>query len=241
MSSRGPHHCAAVGGAVAEMVFRYLKARCQTAGGNLSEADIEAARSHFLASFPNAFNFFDSNNQRCMEASGSTAPAPFQQDTILGSLLLACGQKAARNAFDLQVARFGAPWLAQFFGGFAQYVREKICADADERLFKLYAAASLKYGAKLSVNDLLKEEAVQRVMRECLAPFVAGDAAGTLSAPLSDTISMYIATQRGIPKPDISKVTDQQVQNFLTWLPPQVMLALSATGPAAAARAAQQG
>lgn len=237
MSLRGPHHCAAVGSSVAEMVFRYLKTRCQSTGGNLSEADIEAARMHFLASFPNAFNFFDSTNQRCMEASGGTAPAPFQQDAILGTLLLACGQKAARSAFDLQVTRFGAPWLTQFFGGFAQYVRENICADADARLYKLYATAAVKYGSKLTVNDLLKEEPVQRVMRECLAPVVAADAPATLSAPLSDTISMYIATQRGIPKPDISKVTDQQVHSFLGWLPPQVLLALSGTGPGAAPKA----
>jgi hypothetical protein len=237
MASRGPHHCAAVGNTVAEMIFRYLKSRCQTAGGNLTEADLDTARAHFLAGFPNAFPFFDSSNQRCMEASGSTAPAPFQQNAILGSLLLACGHKPARTAFDLQVARFGAPWLTQFFGGFAQYVREKVCPDADARLYKLYAVAAVRHGAKLAVADLLKEEPVQRVMRECLAPIVAGEAAVTLAAPLSDTISMYIATQRGIPKPDISKVTDQQVQNFLTWLPPQVMLALSANGPITAQRA----
>jgi hypothetical protein len=236
MSLRGPHHCAAVGGSVAEMVFRYLKTRCQTAGGSLSEADLDAARTHFLASFPNAFNFFDSTHQRCMEASTGTAPAPFQQDAILGTLLLACGQKAARSAFDLQVTRFGAPWLTQFFGGFAQYVRENVCADADVRLYKLYALAAVRYGSRLAVNDLLKEEQVQRVMRECLAPVVAADAPANLSAQMSDTISMYIATQRGIPKPDISKVTDQQVHSFLTWLPPQVMLALNGTGVSAVAK-----
>jgi hypothetical protein len=234
MSLRGPHHCVAVGGSVAEMVFRYLKSRCQTAGGSLSEADLDAARSHFVASFPNAFNFFDQSHQRCMEASGASAPAPFGQDTILATLLLACGHKAARPAFDMQVTRFGAPWLSQFFGGFAQYVRERICPDADARLYKLYAVAAVKYGAKLSVADLLKEEPVQRVLRECLAPVVAADAPSTLAAPLSDTVSMHIATVRGIPKPDISKVTDQQVHAFLNWLPPQVMLSLSGTGPAAA-------
>jgi hypothetical protein len=105
------------------------------------------------------------------------------------------------------------------------------------RLYRLYATAAVKYGSKLAVTDLLKEEPVQRVMRECLAPIVASDAPASLAAPLSDTISMYIATVRGIPKPDISKVTDQQVHNFLSWLPPQVMLALSGTGPGAGPKA----
>jgi hypothetical protein len=172
-----------------------------------------------------------------MEASQSTAPAVFAQDNILGSLLSVCGQKAARTAFDMQVGRFGALWLQQFFGGVAQYIRQHVSATADERLMKIYAAASIRYGAKLAVTDLLKDESVRAILRECLAPVVAADAPDTLSAPLSDAVSLYIATQRGIPKPDISKVTEQQMRNFLMWLPPQIILALSGSSSTAAAPA----
>jgi hypothetical protein len=212
------------------MIFRFLQARCQSAGGSLTLADLEAARSHFLNSFPNAFGFFDSIHQRCMEASGCAAPAPFAEDAILGSLLMACGHKAARSAFEMQVGKLGAPWLTQFFGGVAQYVRQNICATADAQLLKHYAVAAMKSGAKLTVNDLLKDESVQRILRECLAPLVAADAPAEVAAPLSDAVSLYIATVRGIPKPDISKVTEQQVHNFLTWLPPQMILALAGPG-----------
>jgi hypothetical protein len=217
----------AAGSSVAEMIFRYLQSRCQAAGGNLTAADLESARTQFLNSFPNAFNFFDAVNQRCMEASASAAPALLAQESILGSLLLACSQKAARTAFDMQVSRFGDVWLNQCFGGVAQYIRQNVCATADERLFKLYGRVAMKAGAKLTVADMLKDDGVRAVMRECLAPLVAADAADALGAALSDVVSLHIATQRGIPKPDISKVTEQQMRSFLAWLPPQALLALS--------------
>src|SRR5215471_19720365 len=119
---RGPHHCVGTATSVAEMIFRYLNSRCQACGGTLSMADIEAARAHVLASFPSHFNFFETTDQRCMEASGATAPALFARDSILPSLMLACGHKAARPAFPNQLARFGEAWLTQFFGGVAHYI-----------------------------------------------------------------------------------------------------------------------
>lgn len=212
------------------MIFRYLQSRCASSGGNLSVADLEAARVHFLQSLPNAFNFFETVNQRCMEASGATAPAFFARENILATLLFACAHRAARSAFPNQITRFGAVWLNQFFGGFAEYVRQQVCGTADERLIKAYAVAAGKYGAKIAVTDMLKEPNALQVMRECFAPFMLSDAPTVRAAPLSDVASFQIAAARGIPKPDISKVTEQEVRNFLTWLPPQVNVAMSAAG-----------
>jgi hypothetical protein len=227
---RGPHHFLAAGSSVAEMIFRFLQSRCQAGGGTLSAADLESAHTQFLNSLPNAFSFFDTVHQRCMEASAATAPELLGQDAILGSLLLACSQKAARTAFDLQVTRFGDVWLNQCFGGVAQYVRQHICPTADERLYKVYARVAMKVGAKLTIADLVKDDAARAILRECLAPLITADAQDALGAPLSDTVSLHIATVRGIPKPDISKVTEQQMRSFLAWLPPQVMLTLSGAG-----------
>jgi len=239
---RGPHHCIANANAVADMIFRYLQSRCAAAGGSLSSADLEAAHGHFTGSLPTAYNAFDVFNARCMEASAATAPAFFARENILSSLLFACGHRAARSAFPNQITRFGAAWLNQFFGGFAEYVRQNVCSTADDRLIKAYAIAANKAGAKLAVTDMLKEPSALQVMRECFAPFMLADAANLRAAALSDVASYQIAAARGIPKPDISKVTEQEVRNFLTWLPPQVNVAMSAAGagmqptaPAAAA------
>src|SRR5262245_46370267 len=123
---RGLHHFMAAGSSVAEMVFRFLQSRCQAAGGKLSAADLESAHAQFLNSFANSANFFDSIHQRCMEESGATAPALLERETILGTLLLALSQKAARAAFDSQVTRFGDVWLNQCFGGLAIYIRQHV-------------------------------------------------------------------------------------------------------------------
>jgi hypothetical protein len=214
---------------VAEMVFRYLQTRCEGAK-TLSAADLEAARTHILGTIANGYGFFESTHQRCMEASCGTAPAPFGRDTILASLLLACSHKAARPAFPNQVARFGDLWLNQFYGGVARYIRQNISPTADDRLIKVYAETAAKLGAKLTVNDLLRENSVRRVLAECVMPLVSADAPDDLPLKLSDVASEYIATQRGIPKPDISKVTEQETRNFLGWLPPQLQIAFNAGG-----------
>jgi hypothetical protein len=232
---RGPHHCVANANAVSEMIFRYLHSRCAV-NGSLSAADLDAARAYMAQSLPNAFSFFETVNQRCMEASAATAPAFFAKETILGSVLFTCAHKAARSAFPNQIGRFGPPWLVQFFGGFAEHIRQHTCPTADERLMKVYAVATGKFGARLTVTDLLNEEGTRKILQECLAPFVLPDAPAALAAKLSDVASFHIAAARGIPKPDISKVTEQEVRAFLTWLQPQVNVVLSGADAAAAAR-----
>src|SRR5262249_61135878 len=105
-----------------------------------------------------------------------------------------------------------------------------------DRLIKAYAEVAAKFGAKLALSDLLKENSVRRILSECLTPLIAANALD-LALPLSDAASLYIATQRGIPKPDISKVTEQETRNFLNWLAPQVQIALNVQRPAADAGA----
>ena len=211
----------------------------------MSAADLEAAHAHFSQALPNAFNFFETINQRCMEAAAATAPTFFSRENVLATLLFACGHRAARSAFPNQITRFGAPWLNQFFGGFAEDVRQHICATADDRLVKAYAIVGGRLGAKLTVTDLLKEPTTLDVLRECFAPFLLSEAPAAFAARLSDVASFHIAAARGIPKPDISKVTEQEVRSFLTWLPPQINVALHAAGaatapaPASAAAAAR--
>lgn len=232
---RGSHHCVGIATAVTEMVFKHLRQVCEARGGNLGLADIETAQSQVMRSYAGASAFFDATHHRCMEASVASAPSPFGKDHILASMLLACGQKAARPAFTGQIARFGEVWLGQFFDGVAQYVRQQVSPGADERLRQIYASLSGKLGAALVMQDMMRSDEVRRIMQECAAPLVAPGAPDMLAAPLSDIVSQQIATLRGIPKPDLSKVTEQEMKKFLSWLPPQMQLALGATGPIRAA------
>lgn len=233
---RGPHHCVGLASAVSEMIFRFLQSRCTAAGGSLSEADLDAARAHFIASYPNAAGFFVTANQRCMEAN--TGDPVFERETILPTLLMACSHKAARSAFAHQVERCGEPWLMQFYGGIAEFLRKTIPNDPDARLMRHYIDIACKCGARLQVENLLSEDPVRRVLLECVKPLVAPDAPDALATPLSDSVSLHIAAVRGIPKPDISKVTDLEMRNFLIWAPPQLNLSIMTPPRRAAAPSA---
>ncbi len=229
---RGVHHCVGVAGAVTERIFRFLQGRCTAGGGTMSSAELEAARIHFLENLPAGMAFFTSANQLCMDASLGSAHAPFDRERILATLLLACSQKAARSAFPHQIERFGDAWLAQFYNGLAEYLKATCANDADARLMKLYFKFAVSRGAKLESAEMLNNEPIRQVLRELVAPLMAADAVETHTISLSDAASRSIATARGIPSPDISKVTDQEVRNFLTWAPPQLSLGLASPLPA---------
>jgi hypothetical protein len=228
---RGPHHCVAIATSVAERIFHFMKTRAEAHGGNFSVADLNILHAQFLASLPKAAHFFEEMDRQYMEASGSTAPERLSRDTILATLLCACSHKAARTAFP-QVERIGATWLDQLFGGVARYVREHICADADDRLTRAYFEVAGKRGARLLVTDLLGDESTQRILRECLAPLVARDAVDRLTESLCDTINAHIAGKRGIGKADPSKITEGELKKFLSFLPPQLVIAFSAQAAA---------
>jgi hypothetical protein len=51
---------------------------------------------------------FEKINRQCMEAGGNAGPNPFSRDTILSTLLSACGQGSAEYAFKAQIQQFGA-------------------------------------------------------------------------------------------------------------------------------------
>lgn len=228
-SLRGPHHFYGIANAVTEMIFRHLQSVCESGGGSLSPADLETARTHTLRSYPGAFSFFEASHDRCMEACAASAPALFARDAILATLLMACGHKAARPAFPSQMTRFGEVWLGQLFGGVAAYVRQRINAEVDDRLMPVYAELCAKRGAKLTMDHLLGDGRIRALIEDCVSRMV--EETDTASR-LSDIASQYIAAARGIPKPDLSKITEQETRNFLTWLPRQVHVALTASGTA---------
>jgi len=221
---RGPHHCVGIATSVSDRVFLFLKSRAEAQGGTLSVADLGALRQQFLAGLPKAANYFEGVDRLYNEASAAAAPDSVSRDHILGTLVFVCSHKAARTAFP-QAERIGANWLNQLCGGIAHYIRQNICTDADDRLTRAYFEAAGRLGAKLVVADLVGDEGVQRVLRECLAPLVGKDAVERLAEPMSDAVNSHIAGKRGIGKADPSKVTEAEMKKFLAFLPPQLTLA----------------
>jgi hypothetical protein len=228
---RGPHHCVGIATSVTERIFHFLKTRAEAQGGTLSLADLGGLRQQFLASLPKAANYFEGVDRQYNEASAATAPECVSRENILTTLVYACSHKAARTAFP-QAEHIGANWLNQLCGGIARYIRQHVCTDVNDRLNKAYFEAAGRLGAKLSVSDLLADESVQRVLRECLTPLIAKDALDRVAEPLCDAVNMHIAGKRGIAKADPSKVTEAEMRKFLTFLPPQLTLAFGAQAAA---------
>lgn len=228
---RGPHHCVGIATSVTERIFHFLKTRADAQGGTLSQQDIGALRQQFLASLPKAAGYFEGVDRQYNEAGAAAAPDSLSRDNILATLVFACTNKAARTAFP-QAERIGTNWLNQLCGGIANYIRQDVCADADDRLTKFYFETAVKLGAKLVVADLLGDEGVRRLLRECFAPLLSKDALDRVAEPLSDAVNSHIAGKRGIAKADPSKVTEAEMKKFLAFLPPQLALAFGAQAAA---------
>jgi hypothetical protein len=228
---RGPHHCVGIATSVTERIFHFLKTRAEAQAGTLSLADLGVLRQQFLASLPKASNYFEGVDRQYNEASAAAAPECVSRETILATLVFACTHKAARTAFP-QADHIGVNWLNQLCGGIARYIRKAICADANDRLNKAYFEVAGRLGAKLVVSDLLTDEGVQRVLRECFLPLIAKDAVERVAEPLCDAVNSHIAGRRGISTADPSKVTEAEMKKFLTFLPPQLTLAFSAQAAA---------
>jgi hypothetical protein len=228
---RGPHHCVGIATSVTERIFHFLKTRAEAHGGTLSGSDLVTLRQQFLASLPKAASYFEGVDRQYNEASAATALECVSRENILATLVFACSHKAARSAFP-QAERIGVNWLNQLCGGIAHYIRQNVCTDADDRLTRVYFDAAVRLGAKLVVADLLSDEGVQRLLRECFAPLVAKDALDRVAEPLCDAVNSHMAGKRGISKADPSKVTEAEMKKFLAFLPPQLTLAFSAQAAA---------
>jgi len=215
-SSAGPHHCIGSGHVVAELVFRRLHALCVSGGGNLSLGELESFQSRFLNSFSSGFELFEATHQHCMIASGVSVKTPFSRDKLLATLLRGCGEESAMHAFSLQIARLGTAWTRGFFESFAGYIRQYVCVNADQRLVNAYAVAAALPKISISTEVLLKLDAIQRILRECIGAFDPPDAQVEL---VCNYINRVSAGRDGIGGPHISKLTEHQVRTFLTSLP----------------------
>jgi len=156
-----------------------------------------------------------------MSASLSTAEMPFARDRILATILRACAEPAARQAFPQQVKQWGELWLSPFFAGLAQYIRH-LCVDADARLTAAYVEAALTSNAKISLAELLKHKIVQNVLRDCARPFEEQPVPEALVKQVYDSLNNYDPLPDGTAEAQSGKLAGDQVQNLLGLLAREV-------------------
>ena len=226
----GTHHCIATGHAVVDMVFRYLRASCNSRGGRLTDSELATARLELLERFTSAFDIFDAIHQTCMDASGATATMAFSQDKILSSLLRACSKRSAAHVFSNEISRQGSDWLSLFYDAFSESIQRHVNLNAERRLTNAYAEAAGKLGQTLSIKKLLSEQAIQKVLRECALPFEAFGPSSAMAARLGSELNDYIAKDSEHAL-NSGKITDSQIQKFLTLFPREVYIALKMATP----------
>jgi hypothetical protein len=190
-------------------------------GGALSVEDLERCYAEIVESFSSGFDMFEQRHFQCMSASLSTADMPFARDRILATILRACAEPAARQAFPQQVEQWGELWLSPFFAGFAQYIRH-LCVDADARLIAAYIDAGLSRRVKISLAELLKHKIVQNVLRDCARPFAEQPVPQAMVRQVCDSLNSYSPLPDGAAEAQAGKLTDEQVQNFLGLLARQI-------------------
>ena len=219
----GPHHCIGVTRTVTDVVFRGLRAQCAAGGGNLSLEELDRFHVKIIESFSSGFDLFELKHERCMAASLSMAAPPFARNEILSTLLRACGEKSARGAFSFQVERLGMEWVEQLFGGLAHYVHHHIHTDIDASLITAYVDTATIPKMTLTIDELLKQESVRRILLECVTTvFEVHGAPDTIVKDVCDSVNSFVAGERGVEGPHACKVTEQQMSFFLTLLPRQL-------------------
>lgn len=225
----GPHHCIGITRTVTDIVFRGLRAHCTAGGGNLSLADLDSFHSKIIESFSSGFDLFEHRHHHCMAVSFGEAPMPFARSKILSTLLMACGEKSARAAFSFQVERLGGEWIDQFFGSLAHYVHQSVHTDIDARLITAYVDTATKPKTTLTITELLKQEAVQHILLECVtAAFEVPGAPESIANDICDSVNCFVARERGVDGPHVCKVTRDQICRFLTLFPRQLSAMINA-------------
>ncbi len=224
----GPHHCLGTARTVADIVYRSLHAQCVARGGALSVEDLEHCYAEIIESLSCGYDIFENRHMHCMHASVSMAEMPFARDHILATILRACGEDAARQVYAAEIEQLDEAWLRPFFAAFADYVRQHLCVDADQRLTAAYVEAGLTYQGKITLNALLNHKIVLNVLRDCARPLAEQPIPCGLVSQVCGSLNDYTARKAAMADATAISVSDEQMANFLILLAHQIAMLVPA-------------
>jgi hypothetical protein len=222
----GPHHCIGTARTLMDVVFRTLRARCAARGGSLSLEELDKYCAQISESFSSGFGLFELRQRNCMGASMGIAEMPFAREKILATLLRACGEQSARTVFSLQIERFGAPWICELFESLAEFVHEHVHGDIDTRLIKGYVETAAIPKIKLTIEELLKQEAIKNALCDCVTAFETPGAADSTVWELTGLANQSLA-KRNFKDSNACTVTKDEMRRFLILLPQQLRVTLN--------------
>jgi len=197
----------------------------------LSVEDLEHCYTEIIESFSCGFDIFERRHLTCMHASISMAEMPFTRERILATVLRACGEAAARQVFAAQVEELDEAWLRPLFDGFAHYVRQHLCADADQRLTAAYVEAGLTHTGKIVLDELLNHKIVLNVLGDCGRPLAEQPIPSGLVAQICDSLNGHAARAAATVEPPSINVGVAQMATFLALLARQIATQIPAGLP----------
>jgi len=221
----GPHHCLSTARAVAEIIYRSLRAHCTACGGQLSLGELETCYTDIIDSFASGYDIFEARHLQCMKAAMSTAEMPFSSDRIVATVLRGCGEEAARQVFAAPGEAMDEAWLRWFFDGVARFIGAHVCADAEPRLTAAYIDAGLTQKGKFTLAHLLAHTIAQHVLRDCARLLAERPLPQALVDGLRDSVNAGAAA---------AAVSDEQAADFLILLSAQIAVLAPAVAPQAA-------
>jgi hypothetical protein len=137
---------------------------------------------------------------------------------ILSTLLLACGEKSARQVFKAQIEKCGVGWLGCFFYAIGKICRDNLSRASKINLIVAYADAAVKFKSNLSASDLLNDTRIKETLLECIEPFSETAGLDEKSKSTSDRVNKFIATKYNFTEPYIATITTEQMKQYFIML-----------------------
>jgi hypothetical protein len=232
----GAHHCIGTAQSVIDIVFHHLHGRCVSHGGQLSHLELAAAKADLVRGFIGTTSFFENIHNQCIMARGQTADRMFAPGEILSSLLSLGGSKATERVYSIQLSFLADNWLDVFYQGFSIFIQKHVSANSELRLSRAYAKSACNFRQALSVRNLLAEEDIQNELLNCIAQFKNPEACNQMTALATDEINNHIALNSWKVYRHVSKITREQMSEFLRIFPSEMLAFLEPFRSGAAPR-----
>lgn len=223
---RGSHHCIGTGRTIADLIFKIVHDKAVANGGAISAEQINSVKAEFIVSLPSGMEFFERINRQCMAASGSAAPDLFCLENILATLLSASGNGSARYVFRTQIQKCGPGWLDCFFQGLSQIARKNLSDKSWQDLIGAYVHTAEIDKADLQVSDLIARNDVKAILSDSMVPFYEMFASHKIAISIVAKLNSVIARKYNLTGFSIVKVTDVQMEQFLTMLQKEMSIKL---------------
>ncbi len=223
---RGSHHCIGTGRTIADLIFQLVHDKAVANGGAISAEQIMSVKAEFIVSLPSGMEFFEKINRQCMAASGSAAPDQFSLDNILATLLSASCNGSARYVFRAQIQKCGLNWLDCFFQGLSQIARKNLSDESWKGLIAAYVHTAEIDKADMQVSDLIARNDVKAILSDAMVPLYETVASHKTAKSIVAEINSAIARKYNLTGFSIVKITDVQMEQFLTMLQKEMSIKL---------------